>query len=146
MSHSRLAIKLRDPGRAGVCRLPPYEAREVAEAAKANGFACFLVDLGEVRNKDSLLDAVAQSIGFPDWFGENWDAFEDCLTDLSWRPAEGYVLVLCNCDALSAASRQTLDTALNILSDVAVYWREAGVAFWSFVDVKATHDKLPGLP
>jgi hypothetical protein len=32
-------------------------------------------------------------LAFPAWFGHNWDALADCLTDLSWLPAAGYVLI-----------------------------------------------------
>lgn len=30
---------------------------------------------------------------FPDYFGQNWDTFEDCLTDLDWLQAGGYGLL-----------------------------------------------------
>ena len=45
------------------------------------------------RRKSELLKNIAQALGFPDWFGHNWDALEDCLSDLSWREAPGYVLL-----------------------------------------------------
>jgi len=33
--------------------------------------------------------------GVPTYFGENWPALDDCLTDMAWLPPEvGYVLVL----------------------------------------------------
>ena len=44
----------------------------------------------------TFLSRIAEALEFPDWFGRNWDAFFDCLTDLSWLPAGGHVLVLLN--------------------------------------------------
>ena len=33
--------------------------------------------------------------GVPTYFGENWPALDDCLTDMAWLPPEvGYVLVV----------------------------------------------------
>jgi hypothetical protein len=40
----------------------------------------------------SLLLAVADAIAAPDWFGENWDAIEECLGDLD--DARAQVLVV----------------------------------------------------
>ena len=35
------------------------------------------------------MERVARALEFPQWFGGNWDALEDCLTDLSWSDAAG---------------------------------------------------------
>ncbi len=32
-------------------------------------------------NKDTLLTSIAKACEFPDYFGYNWDALWDCLTD-----------------------------------------------------------------
>ena len=32
-------------------------------------------------NKDTLLTSMAKACDFPDYFGHNWDALWDCLTD-----------------------------------------------------------------
>jgi RNAse (barnase) inhibitor barstar len=47
-----------------------------------------------VDGKDDLMDALAFGFSFPDYFGRNWDAVDECLRDLSWLPADGYALVV----------------------------------------------------
>jgi hypothetical protein len=44
------------------------------------------------HSKRAAIDAVADALGFPDWFGHNLDALYDCLTDLSWLPEGEHVL------------------------------------------------------
>jgi RNAse (barnase) inhibitor barstar len=48
----------------------------------------------KMRRTQSLFDEVGAALQFPDYFGENWAALEECLTDLAWLPAEGYVLLI----------------------------------------------------
>ena len=43
--------------------------------------------------KQGVLAAVASGLRFPEYFGGNWDALDECLSDLSWIPAPGVVLV-----------------------------------------------------
>jgi hypothetical protein len=52
------------------------------------------VDGDAVTEDGDLMDALAVGFSFPDYFGRNWDAVDECLRDLSWLPAEGYVLVV----------------------------------------------------
>lgn len=45
-----------------------------------------------IQSKGQLLKVCAEGLGFPDYFGENWDAFIDCLSDLGWsRAAEAII-------------------------------------------------------
>ncbi len=39
------------------------------------------IHIGEVLDKDTLLTSVAKACDFPSYFGHNWDALWDCLTD-----------------------------------------------------------------
>ncbi|MBG6288402.1 barstar family protein [Pseudomonas nitroreducens] len=40
------------------------------------------IDLGGVRGIEELHKCLAQALGFPDWYGRNWDAFWDAITGL----------------------------------------------------------------
>ncbi|MFF3609680.1 barstar family protein [Streptomyces sp. NPDC002463] len=41
-----------------------------------------VLDLTGVMDKAALMDRCAVALALPDWFGRNWDALADCLTDL----------------------------------------------------------------
>ena len=45
----------------------------------------------KMRTTAALFDEFAAALQFPCYFGENWDAFDECLTDLAWLPGEAYV-------------------------------------------------------
>ncbi|RMB86832.1 barstar family protein [Streptomyces shenzhenensis] len=45
------------------------------------------LDLGGIVDKAGLMDRSAHALGLPDWFGRNWDALADSLSDPSvWPP------------------------------------------------------------
>jgi hypothetical protein len=37
-----------------------------------------------ITDKEKLLKCIAAGLNFPDYFGCNWDALDECLADLSW--------------------------------------------------------------
>lgn len=130
---SRLSTILEAPDRAGVYHLPVEGPDGVAQVAMELGFAFARVDLEGCADKAELLRRLAAALHFPTWFGQNWDALADCLTDLSWMKAEGYVLVLDRMDRLRLAAEADFVTALDIFEDAARSWADEGVPMWIFV-------------
>lgn len=45
-----------------------------------------------LRGAKGLLARLAHGLSFPDYFGANWDALIDCLSDLSWSNAPDVVI------------------------------------------------------
>ena len=46
----------------------------------------YTVDLSSVTDFEDFHDIIAEALDFPDYYGMNWDAFWDCLTDMVSDP------------------------------------------------------------
>jgi RNAse (barnase) inhibitor barstar len=127
---STLEAKLRDSSHAGPYLAPP-DLDALLLAVKKSALKLLRVDLSGARDKQSLLDAIARSLEFPDWFGGNWDALEDCLIDLSWIKARGYFMLLDNCGELAKYAPRELAKSIEVFESVAEYWDEQDKPFWT---------------
>lgn len=134
---TKLEEKLRDSSHAGPY-LAPRDMRALAGAVKKCGLKLVRVDLKGVHDKQGLLDATAKALKFPEWFGGNWDALEDCLTDLSWLKANGYVVLLEHCGELVRRAPHEFAMSTQVFESVAEYWDEKDKPFWTlFGGIKA---------
>lgn len=146
MNHAHYATLLRDINRCGVYHVPLKGAADLLTAAEESGLSIFRIDLAAVRDKDALFERLATALEFPDWFGRNWDALADCLSDLSWMPADGYLILLEHCDGLRAGHGGDFTTALQVFAAASETWRGERVPFWVLVDMHADGIAyLPGL-
>ena len=116
-----------------VIDLTPEAADAVVRLAQSLGLDAVRIDLDGCAEKSEFLERTAAALGFPSWFGGNWDAFFDCLADLSWRPARGHVLVFENTADMRRHAPEALDTAITILRDVAAARDQHGRPFRVFL-------------
>lgn len=71
------------------------------------------------RTRKSLFQEWAAALQFPYYFGENWDAFEECLADLGWLRADRVVIYLTHADQALPKSAGDQATFLAILKTAA---------------------------
>ena len=45
----------------------------------------YTIDFSAVKYYLDMHKAIQKALDFPDYYGQNWDAFWDCLTDLAGR-------------------------------------------------------------
>jgi hypothetical protein len=133
MSDQTVQWRLDDAAQAGVYRVRRRDVEALCEAGRAARLHCARLDLADCRGKAVLLAGLARVLEFPTWFGHNWDALADCLDDLEWLRADGYLLVLEHPAGMSAAAPKDFALALDILSNAARKWRERGTPFWVFL-------------
>lgn len=146
MSRKHFATLLREAGRSGVYHAPGKDLADLLAAAEDAGMAVFRIDLADTADKGDFFNRLATTLRFPDWFGRNWDALADCLGDLSWLPAEGYLILFEHCDGFRASHGGDFATALQVLASACEAWCEEGVPFWVLVDMHADGiADLPGL-
>lgn len=99
--------------------------REVSNLVQAAASADFYVGQIPCRSVDSkadLLDAFATSLSFPEYFGRNWDALDECLTDMSWLGAAGYVLAMTGADSLFRRLPNESARLVDILANTMIVW------------------------
>ena len=113
----------------GVWFLPGgAELKGLPALAKREGFAYFHIDGKNITKKDQLLNHAATAFHFPNHFGQNWDALEECLTDLEWIDGEGYLIYYDHIDGFLAAHPDQFETFVEILRDAVASWKEDGEA------------------
>ena len=87
-----------------------------------------LVDYAEIppgiRLQEELLRRFRMSLRFPAKCEENWDAFNDCIRDLSWQP-DG-IVVIEHTDLPLAGDIHAVQTYLDILWNAVAKWLDHG--------------------
>lgn len=98
---------------------------ETVEWLRSHAYDVVEFDAGSWASDAEMYDDVAPALNFPDYFGRNLDALNDCMSDLAsgdygWRPeVTGLVIVLRAFDAFAAVDRRTAQSMLDIFADKA---------------------------
>ncbi|MBO0856706.1 MAG: barstar family protein [Nocardia sp.] len=85
----------------------------------------------KMRTTDGLFDEFAAAFQFPYYFGDNRDAFDECLRDLDEfvGQAPGYVAVVRDSDQLLAGQGEDLEWFEAAMNSAARTWATRGVVF-----------------
>lgn len=89
------------------------------------GFVLRLIEGRKCMSKAGLLSEFSRVLEFPPYFGRNWDAFEECLTDLEWLPAAGYLIVITDAERLLIHHEKDYATFIEIVQAAGKEWATA---------------------
>ena len=74
----------------------------------------YTIDFKDVKNRFDMFEVISTAMDFPDYFGNNWDAFWDCITDMANLEMQIDVL---NFDALEKILKKDSDAFIELLTD-----------------------------
>src|SRR6188472_4467399 len=77
----------------------------------------------------SIIAQIGKGFKFPDYFGQNWNAIDECITDLSWLPAQGYRCVLVGSKKLLQRDPRIHKLLLDTLNEAKEFWQKEGKQF-----------------
>jgi RNAse (barnase) inhibitor barstar len=101
--------------------MPADEFTFPAPGTTANPPDAFVARVaGRVDSRETLLRALQKALQLPDYFGQNWDALDECLADLHWINQHTVYLVH---DKLPGIADRDLQTYLSVLADAVRHWQ-----------------------
>jgi RNAse (barnase) inhibitor barstar len=101
----------------------------IQRVANRLGLKTFHLIGSEIGDRDALFEVLNREMSFPEYFGRNWDALEECLSDLAWMPALGYIILFEEPHHLMETSYEVFITFLEIMIAVAKRWAADQVPF-----------------
>lgn len=115
---------------------PPWSALLVVPRATSTstlvktppGYVLRTIQGKKCRTASDLFGEFARALAFPDYFGHNWDALEECLSDLEWLPAKGYILLITDTQAVLPEAEEEYETLLEIFDDAGEAWSKGHTA------------------
>ena len=81
-----------------------------------HGYRILSIQVADFLSPEALLVALGERLEFPDYFGRNLNAFNDCLSDVEVPMEGGLVLVLHDFDQFARAFADVAQAILDILA------------------------------
>ena len=135
---------------------PPWllmTQREITRRDVPDGILLVEADAALMMNYEGLFRELAAVFQFPDYFGKNYNALDECITDLEWLPAEGYLFMVKNSAHLMIEeSGDDLRVLLRILDEAGKEWADPYIEWWAekreglpfHTILQMSEDKMPG--
>jgi RNAse (barnase) inhibitor barstar len=70
----------------------------------------------------ALHNEVAAALQFPGYYGENWDAMDECITDLAWMPAQWYLVHVDGIELVLPEDEKNFNIFLKVLFNAGIAW------------------------
>lgn len=121
---------------AGVHYLPPAQRGALEQSAARRGLRILVIDLSGYQEATGALRQIGADLQFPTWYGTNFDALFDCLTDPDWTAGRQSIILLVGTSRLRQANPEQFATLLEVLQAAADACREHGTPCRILLDIE----------
>ena len=128
---------LKNADESGVYHLVTSRQSTIEAAARHERFCVLTADIAKHSSTQDVLVQLGSALNFPIWYGANFDALNDCLTDPDWEPAKGHVLFINGLARLRASDPADFATLIEVLQSAAETRRALHLPFWVLIDAPA---------
>lgn len=118
----------------GVYHLPQTHRDSLKQATDKLGLSVLVADISACRKVTDALRQIGAALHFPTWYGTNFDALFDCLTDPDGQAGKVSVLLLNGIDSLQQAESENFSTLLEVFQAVTEARRETANPCWILLD------------
>ena len=129
---------------AGIYYLAAARRTMIENAARQLQFRHWHLEIPPRQMAGAVLEQIGKVLHFPEWYGANFDALHDCLTDPDWASGKGIALFLTGTASLHKCDPDGLATLIEVFQAVADELGRSGTPFWVLLDSPATD--IPTLP
>lgn len=99
----------------------------VTEWARSHGVYFSQLQGERISTSHNFMTEIADALSFPSYFGKNWDALDECLRDLEWLPANGYLIFFEKVDTFAITEPHSFAIALRVFKWAIEHWESHGV-------------------
>lgn len=97
---------------------------------RADRLQLFVINDDTIQNDSDLFEAISLAMKLPDYFGKNWDALDECLTDLDRIDnPQGYVLLLKHSNILWQNAAFSMGKLIRSWLFAAEEWSKSQISF-----------------
>lgn len=90
-----------------------------------NGSCLFILHGSAMRTLNSFYDEIIRVLRFPDYFGRNFNALSECLSDLEWLNCNRFILLFEEAeDLLADEPIELLDAFVDMLQRIGEEWSQ----------------------
>ena len=125
---------------AGIYYLAATRRTMIENAARQLRFRHWHLEIAPGQMAGAVLEQIGKVLHFPEWYGANFDALHDCLTDPECLPGTGHILTISGCNGLRSRDPEGFATLLEVFKAATDDLRQAGVPLWILLD-----KPLPGI-
>ncbi|MBI1928444.1 barstar family protein [Candidatus Poribacteria bacterium] len=102
------------------------DTQEIQEIPQ--GYKLFKLHGHAIESKEAFFHLAAKEMSFPDYFGNNWDALEECMRDvMEWIPARGYIVLFEDAHLFCQSAPNDFLTFIEIVAGIADEWAHEGI-------------------